>query len=129
VLALLCVTNPASAAYPRVSLSREITMKKLISTGFAAMMVAGMIVSTPAQAMSQSEDYCVNTLGGTFLRVGGQCSCTVTTTSSVGNSPNSQTITMTDTDASNGTLNNDPKHTSLSKCDGTGATTSPQDHC
>jgi len=105
-------------------------MKKLANAAFAATMIAGTIVPiTPAQAMSQSEDYCVNTLHGTFARVGGQCYCTVTTTSNVGNSSNSQTITMTDTEGSNGTLNNDPKHTSSSKCDGTGNTTSPQDHC
>jgi len=105
-------------------------MKKLASAALAAMIVAGTILPiTPAQAMSQSEDYCVNTLHGSFSRVGGQCYCTVTTTSNVGNSSNSQTITMTDTDSSNGTLNNNPKFSSSSKCDGTGNTTSPQDHC
>jgi hypothetical protein len=63
----------------------------------------------PAQAASPSERDC-EAAGGTFTRDGGQVSCE--TEDPVGNSENSggQSQTTTDTESSNGTLNNDPQH-------------------
>jgi len=91
--------------------------------------VASMVVpTTPALAASPSEQYCKDT-GGTWSKDGGKVSCTYTSTDNVGKSSNSQTVTTTDTESSNGTLNNNPKHGSSSDCDGTGNTSSPQDHC
>lgn len=92
------------------------------------MPVAIVVPITAAQAESPSQSQC-EAMGGSFSRDGGQVSCTFTSTSNVGNSPNSQTVTVTDTSSSNGTLNNDPKHQASSTCDGTGNTASPQDHC
>lgn len=99
----------------------------LVAASFVS--VASMAIpTTPALAMSPSEQYCIDT-GGTWSKDGGKVSCTYTTTTNVGKSPNSQTVTDTNTESSNGTLNNNPKHAESSSCDGTGNTSSPQDHC
>ena len=111
-------------------------MKKLISGAATAALaltafstpVALLVTATPAMANSPSEQWCTDH-DGVFSRDGGQVSCTISTSTNVGNSDNSQTIDVSSTDGSNGTLNNDPKHSSSSKCDGTGNTSSPQDHC
>ena len=79
--------------------------------------------AAPALAISPSEQECKDA-GGTWEKVNGKVSCTFTTVDPVGNSENSggnsQTTTSTDTDSSNGTLNNDPQHEESSNCDGPG---------
>ena len=59
--------------------------------------------------MSPSETECLEA-GGTFDRDGGQVSCEIL--DPVGNSANSggQSQSTTETESSNGTLNNRPKH-------------------
>jgi hypothetical protein len=110
-------------------------MKKLVSgTASLALMfsvcapVSFLGLASPAQASSPSQRDC-EADGGVWSKDGGHVSCTYTTIDHVGNSDNSQIVENTDTDSSNGTLNNDPHYKTDSKCDGTGNTSSPQDHC
>ena len=102
-------------------------MKSMISaTATLALLGASIAALTlptvPAQASSPSQTQC-EADGGVFIRDGGQVYCIKS--EHVGNSDNSQTVN--DSEGSNGTLNNNPKH--QASCDGTGNTTSPQDHC
>ena len=87
-----------------------------------AFVPATLVPATAAQAGSPSQTQCEMD-GGIFIRDGGQVYCI--TSEHVGNSDNSQLVT--DSESSNGTLNNKPKH--KEDCDGTGNTSSPQDHC
>jgi hypothetical protein len=77
-----------------------------------ALMLLGSIslfaFGSTAMAASPSQQQC-EAQNGTFDRSGGQVTCTITTTKHVGNSDNSQTQTITDTEQSNGTFNNNPQ--------------------
>jgi len=98
---------------------------KIVNLVASAALVAGALVpvsfapSMAAQAKSPSEENC----DGVFWREGGQVYCI--SEEHVGNSDNSQTVT--DTEESNGTLNNKPKH--AEECDGTGSSPDGSDHC
>lgn len=99
----------------------------LVSASFLASIPFLVLGPTPVLAASPSEQDCIAS-GGVFDRVGGKVSCTITTTENVGNSPNSQTVTNTDTDESNGTLNNDPQFEESNSCGGPGNSTGSA-HC
>jgi hypothetical protein len=99
----------------------------LVSASFLAAIPFLVLGPTPVLAVSPSQLDC-EAAGGTFDRTGGQVSCTFTTTEHVGNSDNSQTVTNTDTDSSNGTLNNDPQFDTTSDCSGPGNSTGSA-HC
>ena len=101
---------------------------KIISTIASAALVASAFVpvtfvpSTAAQAGSPSQEQC-EADGGVFRRDGGQVYCDKSY--HVGNSDNSQTVD--DSESSNGTFNNNPKH--QEDCDGTGNSQDGTDHC
>jgi hypothetical protein len=80
---------------------------------------------TVALAVSPSEQTCTES-GGTFTNENGTKVCTTTTTTNVGNSPNSQTTTTTDTTSGQG--NTDNKTSTNSTCSGPGSSTSSA-HC
>ncbi|HXH52742.1 MAG TPA: hypothetical protein VNH53_04845 [Sphingomicrobium sp.] len=84
--------------------------------------VAPIAVSTPAHAKSPSQIQC-EAEGGDFYRDRGQVYCVKET--NVGNSPNSQTVT--ETESSNGTFNNKPKH--REECSGPGNSRDNSNHC
>ena len=101
-------------------------MIRKLSISFAVTLVLALS-TTLALAASPSQQEC-EAAGGTYDRDGGTVSCTFTTTENVGNSPNSSTTTSTETDSSNGTLNNDPKFEEDDSCAGPGKSTSSS-HC
>jgi hypothetical protein len=92
---------------------------------------SGAVASSPSQqACEAGPDGIVGTADdGVFSRDGGHVSCTYSTTSHVGNSEHSQTTDTTDTESSNGTLNNTPKHAEKNTCDGPGGSTDKSAHC
>ena len=96
-------------------------MRLLVSLIAAMAMV--MAFSATALGASPSQAECEQA-GGTFDRSQGEVSCTFVTSDPVGNSENSggnsQTVDSEDTESSNGTLNNQPKHAESSECTGPG---------
>ena len=101
-------------------------MKRALAT--TAITVLCLLGASPAFAAPPSETACTDA-GGTFERVNGQVSCIYPVVSDpVGNSENSggksQTRDTQDTESSNGTLNNDPKHEETSTCEGPGNSSS-----
>lgn len=108
-------------------------MRKLLHPIVSTALCLGVLapvsfVAAPAAAESPSQRDC-EALGGVFERIGGQVLCTIETTSNVGNSPNSQTVTIEDYEGSNGTLNNKPKHAESEECYGPGNSGESSDHC
>ena len=100
---------------------REKKMKKLLVVMLALMALMAMAV--PAMAISPSEQACIDS-GGNWAKDGGTVSCTHTTSDPVGNSESSggksQSRDTSDTDSSNGTLNNDPQFEEDDSCTGPG---------
>ena len=96
-------------------------MKKLLIVMLALMALMAMAV--PAMAISPSEQACIDS-DGTWVKDGGTVSCTHETSDPVGNSESSggksQTRDTSETDSSNGTLNNDPKFEEDASCTGPG---------
>jgi hypothetical protein len=96
-------------------------MRKLVSLLAAVAMT--LVISAPVLAVSPSQRDC-EAAGGTWDRTQGEVSCTFTTSDPVGNSENSggksQTVDSEETESSNGTLNNKPKHQESSECTGPG---------
>jgi hypothetical protein len=96
-------------------------MRKLVSLLAAVAMT--LVISAPVFAISPSEQECLDA-GGTWDRTQGTVSCTFETSDPVGNSENSggksQTVDSEETESSNGTLNNKPKHQESSECTGPG---------
>jgi hypothetical protein len=73
-----------------------------------------MALAVPAFAASPSETQCTDS-GGTFSRDGGNVSCTTTVEGK------NKNFTDTNTQESNGTLNNDPQFSESDVCAGTGS--------
>ena len=102
-------------------------MKRALAT--TAISVLCLLGAAPtAFAASPSETACTDA-GGTFERVNGQVSCVYPVVSDpVGNSERSggksQTVDTQETETSNGTLNNKPKHEETSTCEGPGNSSS-----
>lgn len=101
-------------------------MKKKLRNVLIAMVGASalfLMAPSPGHAVSPSEQNC-REQGGTFDRTQGEVSCTFVTVDPVGNSENSgghsQNNTSTDTESSNGTLQNQPQHEESSVCVGPG---------
>lgn len=95
-------------------------MHRLVSILAALVMLFAL--SATALGASPSERECV-AAGGSFQRNGGTVSCTFASEETVGNAPatsNAQTVESTETESSNGTLNNTPKHEQSSDCTGPG---------
>ena len=99
--------------------------RALATTAIAVLCLTG---AAPAFAASPSQTQCENS-GGTFSRDGGTVSCVYPVVSDpVGNSERSggksQTVDTQETESSNGTLNNKPKHEETSTCEGPGNSSS-----
>ena len=95
-------------------------MHRLVS--ILAALVLLFALSATALGASPSERNCI-AAGGEWNKDGGQVSCTFTTDETVGNAPetsNAQRVESTETESSQGTLNNKPKHEESSECDGPG---------
>ena len=95
-------------------------MHRLVSILAALVMLFAL--SATALGASPSQRDC-EAAGGEFTKDGGTVSCTFMTEETVGNAPtnsNAQTVESTETESSNGTLNNRPKHEESSECDGPG---------
>jgi hypothetical protein len=95
-------------------------MHRLVS--ILAALVLLFALSATALGASPSQTNC-EAAGGTFTKSGGTVSCTFMTDETVGNAPdnsNAQRVESTETESSNGTLNNKPKHGESSECDGPG---------
>ena len=87
-------------------------IRKLMMLAVAALFVVALAL--PAFAVSPSQTAC-EADGGTFLRSGGEVSCTYVV---VGKN---KKFTDTSTQESNGTLNNDPQYSESQACGGTGS--------
>ena len=99
--------------------------RALATTAIAGLCLIG---AAPAFAASPSQTQC-EADGGTFSRDGGTVSCVYPVVSDpVGNSESSggksQTRDTQDTESSNGTLNNNPKHEETNTCEGPGNSSS-----
>lgn len=85
-------------------------MRHTIGAVLSTLTLSAVVLAAPtANAVSPSQQACEDA-GGTFTRSGGQVSCIIE--DPVGNSENSggHSQTTLDTESSNGTLNNKPKH-------------------
>jgi hypothetical protein len=97
-------------------------MKRVLATtAIAGLMLVG---AAPAFGASPSQRDC-EAAGGTFTRDGGTVTCVYPEVSDpVGNSERSggksQTVDTQETESSNGTLNNKPKHKESTTCSGPG---------
>jgi hypothetical protein len=95
----------------------------IASTAVAALMMGGLALSAgSALAQSPSQQEC-EAQGGTFTRERGTVTCTTET--NVGRSENSQTVTTTE--ESKGTLQNDPQFSE--SCAGPGNSGDSSAHC
>ena len=99
--------------------------RALATTAVTGLLLLGV---APAFAASPSQLEC-EAAGGTFSRDGGTVTCVYPVVSDpVGNSENSggksQTRDTQDTESSNGTLNNNPKHEEDTACSGPGNSSS-----
>jgi len=99
--------------------------RALATTAIAGLCLLG---AGPAFAASPSQLEC-EAAGGTFDRTNGQVSCVYPVVSDpVGNSERSggksQTVDTQETESSNGTLNNNPKHEETETCEGPGNSSS-----
>ena len=103
-------------------------MRNVIMLSAAALAMGVMLGAGPAGAKSPSQQDCEDA-GGTFTREKGTVTCTMETTTNVGNSPNSQTVTITDVEESKGTFQNAPKHQESSTCSGPGNSGDNSAHC
>jgi len=95
---------------------------------FAAFVFAtlSLLAFGPTVALAASSEQQCTSSGGTFTKENGIATCNTSTTTNVGNSPNSQTTT-TSTDTS-GQGNTGNKTTTNSTCSGPGGSTSSA-HC
>jgi len=100
---------------------RRNKLKKLLVIMLA--LIALMAMAVPAMAISPSEQACIDS-DGTWVKDGGNVSCTHETSDPVGNSESSggksQTRDTSSSDSSNGTLNNDPQFEEEDSCTGPG---------
>ena len=99
--------------------------RALATTAITGLLLIGV---APAFAASPSQLEC-EAAGGTFDRSNGTVSCIYPEVSDpVGNSENSggksQTVDTQETESSNGTLNNNPKHEETDTCEGPGNSSS-----
>ena len=97
-------------------------MKRALAT--TAVTGLFLLGAAPAFGVSPSQLEC-EAAGGTFERSGGTVTCTYPVVSDpVGNSERSggksQTVDTQETESSNGTLNNKPKHKESTTCSGPG---------
>jgi hypothetical protein len=108
------------------------TLLGVLMLSTLAVAPSGAVASSPSQQACEAGpdgDPSTTADNGVFDRSGGKVSCTYSTTSHVGNSDHSQTTDTTDTESSNGTLNNTPKHQEKDTCDGPGGSTDKSNHC
>jgi hypothetical protein len=93
-----------------------------------ALAALGLVAFGPtvALAVSPSEQQCTAS-GGTFTKENGTVICTTSSTSNVGNSPNSQTTTTSTETTGQGNTGN--KTTNTSTCSGPGNSGSSSAHC
>jgi hypothetical protein len=91
-------------------------IRRITMLAVTAMFVLALAV--PAFAASPSETDCVAS-GGTFDRTGGEVSCTTVVEGK------NKNFTDTNTQESNGTLNNDPQFSESDVCAGTGSAKCP----
>jgi hypothetical protein len=100
-------------------------MKSIVTAFTLACLSLSVFGTNAALAISPSEQQCISN-GGTFTKENGTDTCTFSSTTNVGNSPNSQTTTTTDTTSGQGNTGN--KTTNTSTCSGPGNSTGSA-HC
>jgi hypothetical protein len=93
---------------------RRKMFRKMMMWAVTALLVVAL--SAPvALAASPSQTFCEDVLGGTFSRDGGEVSCITVVEGK------NKNFTDTNTQESNGTLNNDPQFSESDVCAGTGS--------
>jgi len=101
---------------------RLVALLTLLGLSALALAPSSTVAASPSQEECEAS-------GGTFSRDHGQVSCIYESSEHLGNSEHSQTVDTTETESSNGTLNNTPKHQESDSCDGPGGSTDKSAHC